>query len=57
MPFLLLPVALLSSAIPGWVAIVLLALGIVQIITDVLWSTKSSDWAKFRREMRYVSNE
>jgi len=54
-PFLLLPVALLSSAVPGWVAIVLLSIGIVQIITDILWSTKSSDWAKFRREMRYVN--
>ncbi|MFV1971087.1 MAG: hypothetical protein ACC683_08815 [Acidimicrobiia bacterium] len=54
-PFLLLPVALLSSAITGWVAIVLLALGIVQIITDVLWSTKSSDWAKFKREREYVA--
>lgn len=55
-PFLLLPVALLSSAIPDWVAVVLLALGIVQIITDAVWSTKSSDWAKFRREMRHVRN-
>ena len=53
-PFLLLPVALFVAAIPGWVAIVLLVIGILQIITDVVWSTKSSDWAKFRREMGYV---
>jgi hypothetical protein len=53
-PFLLIPVALLMPAIQGWVPIALLALGIVQIVTDVAWSTKSSDWAKFRREMTYV---
>jgi hypothetical protein len=29
-----------------------LALGIVQIVTDVLFSTKSSDWKKFNRERR-----
>lgn len=53
-PFLLIPVALLMSAIPTWVPIVLLALGIIQIVTDVVWSTRSSDWAKYRREMTYA---
>jgi hypothetical protein len=24
----------------------------VQIVTDILWSTKASDWKKFQREMR-----
>lgn len=55
-PFLLLPVALAVAAIPGWVSIALIVLGVVQILTDVIWSTKSSDWAKFRREMRYVGS-
>ena len=37
---------------PVWAAWVLLALGIVQIVTDVTLSTRSSDWKKFRRERR-----
>jgi hypothetical protein len=52
-PFLLIPAALLMPAIPTWVPIVLLALGIVQIVTDVVWSTRASDWAKYRREISY----
>ncbi|MDK1018508.1 MAG: hypothetical protein QGD89_03790 [Actinomycetota bacterium] len=52
-PFLVLPAALAMASIPGWVPVVLILLGIVQIITDIAWSTKSSDWAKYRREMRY----
>jgi hypothetical protein len=53
-PFLLIPVALLMSTIPTWVPIVLLAMGIIQIATDAVWSTRSSDWAKFRREIGYI---
>ncbi|RLE15346.1 MAG: hypothetical protein DRJ28_04330 [Actinobacteria bacterium] len=53
-PFILLPVAFAASAIPTWVPIALVALGVIQIITDVAWSTRASDWAKFKREMRYV---
>ena len=52
-PFLLIPVALLMPAVPTWVPIVLLGLGIIQVATDIAWSTKSSDWAKFRREMTF----
>jgi hypothetical protein len=37
---------------PGWAAWVLLAWGIFQIVTDVLFSTKSSDWKKVNRERR-----
>jgi len=36
---------------PTWALIVLGVLAVVQIVTDVLWSTKSSDWKKFNREM------
>jgi len=50
-PFLLIPVAMAISSVPPWTTWALLALGVVQILTDLLWSTKSSDWAKFRREM------
>lgn len=53
-PFLLTPVALLMLAIPPWVPIVVLTLGIIQIVTDLVWSTKSSDWAKLRRVMSYA---
>jgi len=53
LPFLLIPVAMAISSVPMWVSWSLLALGVVQILTDVLWSTKSSDWAKFRREMAF----
>jgi hypothetical protein len=35
-----------------WVAVVLLALGVAQIVTDLAWSVKASDWKKFRREMK-----
>jgi hypothetical protein len=50
-PFLLIPVVLLMPAVPPWVALTLVGLGTFQIVIDVAWSTKSSDWAKFRREM------
>jgi hypothetical protein len=55
-PFVLIPVALLMSAIPTWVPLALFALGILQIVTDVVWSTKSSDWAKYRREMKHITD-
>ena len=49
-PFLLLPSALIAG-VPTWTVIVLVGLGVFQLITDALWSTKVSDWAKYRREM------
>lgn len=33
-----------------WVVWLLIVLTVVQVITDIIWSTKSSDWKKFRRE-------
>jgi hypothetical protein len=38
------------SAAPGWAAWLLIALGVGQIVTDVVFSVRSSDWKKFRRE-------
>ena len=52
-PFFALGPALVIG-VPGWVTALLVVVGIVQIATDVLWSTKASDWKKFRREMRYA---
>ena len=50
-PFLVIPYAL-AIGTDLWVALVLLALGIVQILFDVLFSVRASDWKKFHREMR-----
>jgi hypothetical protein len=46
-PFLLLPLANGSRAQP-----VLLGIGLVQILTDVVFSTRQSDWKRVRRELR-----
>ena len=40
-----------ASGAPWWSAAALAGLGLVQIATDLLFSVKSSDWKKFRREM------
>lgn len=37
--------------VPGWTTTILWVLGIGQILTDVLFSTKKSDWKKVRREL------
>ena len=39
------------SAPTPWAVLAILALGIIQILTDVLYSVRASDWKKFRREM------
>lgn len=53
-PFIFLPVAF-ASGVSGWVPLVITIIGIAGIVTDLMWSTKVSDWKKFRREMRLVS--
>lgn len=52
-PFLLIGAAWGMEA-PWWAWAALLGIGAVTVATDVLWSTKSSDWKKFRRERRYM---
>jgi hypothetical protein len=37
---------------PSWSLWVILAFGVVQVITDIVLSTKGSDWKRFRRERR-----
>ena len=37
-----------------WAIGLLLALGVLQLVTDVTASTKTSDWKKFKREMRFA---
>ncbi|MGZ5214035.1 MAG: hypothetical protein ACXWDU_09100 [Actinomycetota bacterium] len=39
-----------SSGAPWWSAAALIAIGLLQIGTDLAFSVKSSDWKKFRRE-------
>jgi hypothetical protein len=48
-PFLMVGAALAMDA-PAWAIGLLIALGIFQILTDILWSVKASDWKKYRRE-------
>jgi len=53
-PFLVIPYAI-AIGTDAWAVLLLLALGLVQIATDVLFSVKGSDWKKFRREMRLAA--
>ena len=39
---------------PDWAMGLLAVLGAGQIVTDVLWSTRASDWKKFKREMAFA---
>lgn len=53
----LIPFALLGAAsaagLPTWAVWGLAVIGVVTVVTDIAWSTKSSDWMKFRREMGF----
>lgn len=40
------------ALLPAWSLWGILAFGLVQILTDVIWSTRRSDWKKVRRELR-----
>jgi hypothetical protein len=53
-PFLALGPAIVMEA-PWWTTTLLIVVGVAQIVTDVVWSTKSSDWKKFRREMNIAA--
>ena len=50
-PFLVIPYALAIDT-EMWAVVILVALGVVQIVSDILFSVRTSDWKKFRREMR-----
>jgi hypothetical protein len=52
-PFALIGAALAAN-VPSWVVWVLAAVGIVQIVTDVLWSANASDWKKYKREVAFI---
>jgi hypothetical protein len=40
-----------ATAAPVWAAIVLVGIGVLSIVTDLLFSFKLSDWKKVRREL------
>ncbi|HZD79852.1 MAG TPA: hypothetical protein VE646_07415 [Actinomycetota bacterium] len=48
-PFVPLTVWKLTAA-PRWAALTLAGVGVLQIVTDILFSTRKSDWKKVRRE-------
>jgi hypothetical protein len=51
-PFLVLAlVAIVGIDAPSWTIVVLWIIGIGQLVTDLLFSTKRSDWKKVRREL------
>ena len=53
-PFALIPAAIASEQ-PTWVAWAVAAFGVISVATDIAWSTKVSDWKKYRREMDLAS--
>jgi hypothetical protein len=54
-PFVAVALAPLTNA-PAWAVIAMAAYGVFQIVSDVVFSTRGSDWKKFLRE-RAVANE
>lgn len=53
MPFIFLGAAI-AAGVPTWVVWALVIIGLVEIGVDIVWSTKSSDWKKFKREMEFA---
>jgi hypothetical protein len=41
-----------STVAPDWAAWTLIALGVLQIATDIVFSVRRSDWKRVRRELR-----
>jgi len=54
-PFVAVALAPLTNA-PGWAVIVMAAYGVLQIVTDVAFSTRTGDWKRYRRE-RAIARE
>jgi hypothetical protein len=42
---------------PAWSIVVVLVIGVGQIVTDALFSVKTSDWKRFRREMAIARSQ
>jgi hypothetical protein len=41
---------------PAWAMVALAVITVSQVLIDVIWSTKKSDWKKYRREMEFVQS-
>jgi hypothetical protein len=54
-PFVAVALSPLTNA-PRWAVIVMAAYGVLQIVTDVAFSTRTGDWKKYRRE-RAIAQE
>jgi hypothetical protein len=54
-PFVMIGAAV-AAGLPPWAVWALPVLGVAMIVTDFAWSTKASDWKKFRREMRLAQD-
>jgi len=54
MPFVFLGAAI-AAGVPVWVVWALVVIGLVEIAIDIVWSTKKSDWKKFKREMDFAT--
>lgn len=52
-PFLLIGAAI-AADLPTWGVAILLVLAVGQVVTDAVWSTRASDWKKFKREMGFA---
>lgn len=50
-PFAVYPFAI-GDGLQPWAVWTILAIGVIQIFTDLFLSVRASDWKKFRREMR-----
>jgi hypothetical protein len=50
-PFLVIPYAV-AIGTETWAVMLIVAVGVLQIVTDLLFSVRASDWKKFRRELR-----
>jgi hypothetical protein len=46
-----------ASDAPRWSAAALVAFGLLQIVTDILFSVRSSDWKKVKRERRIARQQ
>jgi hypothetical protein len=44
--------AAVAAELPKWLVWGLAGFGVLAVVTDFVWSTKSSDWKRFSREMR-----
>ncbi len=54
-PFLMLGAGV-AADVPVWSVWALVVIGLIQIATDVFWSTSASDWKKFKREMAFAQS-